>query len=126
MSKFQTPCVVCKDLIYVPANADPEKAVCVSCKRQGKAPKKESLGRCSKCNIKLTKSRISTKPKMCAFCFAKAVKAEQDEQARREQEAKREAVVPVAVYGADDDMLVPDTALFGGFPWHHANVNPVG
>lgn len=123
MSKFQTPCVVCKDLIYVPANADPEKAACVSCKRQGKAPKKESLGRCSKCNIKLTKSRISAKPTICAFCFAKAVKAEQ---ARREQEAKRKAVVPVAVYGEEDDMLVPDTALFGGHEWGSAIVNPVG
>lgn len=118
MSKIQTPCVVCNDIIYVSVNMGPEAAVCVSCKRQGKAPKKERIGRCSKCKIKLTEDRISPRPEFCLFCYGRMIKVEQ------EQEARAKDITPAAVCEANDDMPVTDT--FGGFPWLHANVCPVG
>lgn len=122
MSKLQTPCIVCKTTIYASVKMGPEAAVCVSCKRQGKAPKKERLGRCSKCKIKLTDDRISLRPGLCLFCYGRMIKAEQEQEAA----AAAKAIIPVAACGDVDDMEITDTALFGGFPWLHANVCPVG
>lgn len=124
MGKVQTPCVVCKALIYAPVNMGLEAAVCVSCKRQGESPGKKRLGRCSECKIKLTDDRISTRAGLCIFCYAKMIESEL-KRAEAELEEKRMVIAHISSK-ADEEMTFPDTASFGGYAWGNAVVNPVG
>lgn len=120
MDRVQTPCIVCKAIIYASDNR-PESAVCASCKRLGKAPKKERFGKCSKCKINITKDRISLRPGLCLFCYGRMIQSEQEQEAA----AAAKAIMP-AVVCETGDIAVTGTVMFGDFPWQHANVCPVG
>lgn len=123
MTKLQTPCVVCKTSIYIADNASRETALCTSCRRQGKAPKKRAR-RCTKCKTEITPGNASLRPSLCLACYAKTIEAEL---ARAKAELEREKRKTIAALSARDDdyLAATDTSAFGGFPWGSATTNPL-
>lgn len=76
--------------------------------------------RCAICGNVITAANRSLKPGECLDC--RFGKYRQDKPKRERQEPIR----PIVVYGDGDEWKAPGSALFGGYDFGNANVNPLG